>query len=89
MHELVKFCIVRDETHADPIWLGDEEHWADPFGGYIPLGDDVFVDEVLDNAVCLRLVPERDAACDDLLMWCRVLVHTDVHVSVWCAHRNR
>ena len=88
VHKLVKFCVVHDETHAYPIWLGNEERWADPFGGYVHFGDDIFVDEVLDNAVRLPLVSEGNAARDDLLMGCRVLIHTDVHVPVWCAHRN-
>ena len=56
--------------------------------GGVHFCENVFVDEVLNNAVCLRLVSEGNAACDDLLMGCRISVHVDMHVPVWCVHRN-
>ena len=61
---------------------------ADPFGRYVHLCDDVFVDEILNNAVRLRLISEGNAARDDLLMGFRILINADMHVPVWCAHRN-
>ena len=54
--EFVEFRVVRDQPHADSVRLGDEEGWADPPCRDVDLGDHIFVDEVLDDDVCLSLV---------------------------------
>ena len=74
VYEFVELGVVCHETHANSIRFWHEECEAYPSGWYVHLGDDILADQVLDNAVCLWLVPERYAACDNLLMRGCVLV---------------
>ena len=85
--ELVELGVVRDEPHAYPVWLWDEEGGTDPSCGNVDLGYHILVDEVFHDDVGLGLVSERYSARDHLLVRCGGLVHVDVHVSVGCVHR--
>ena len=86
MDELVQLGVVRDEPHAYPVRLRDEEGGTDPSCGDVDLGYHVFVDEVFHDDVGLGLVSERDSARDHLLVRYSGLVHADVHIPVGRVH---